>query len=110
MCGARAHLGAFSDLLKEHNALRFKSSKRLNFFRGPVKHRQIFVETKPTFNPLQKLPLSLAPRKEMSARETAALGGGDSSDVHGGAPTASRQEVSSASGRSSPMQVEDLIY
>ena len=42
----------------------------------------------------------------MSALETAALGGGNSSDVHGGAPTASRQEVSSASGRSSPMQVQ----
>ena len=38
--------------------------------------------------------------------ESAARGGGVSTDVHGDAFTASRQEVPSASGRSSPMQVQ----
>ena len=38
--------------------------------------------------------------------ESAALGGGVSTDVHGGALAASMQEVPSASGRSSPMQVQ----
>ena len=38
--------------------------------------------------------------------ESAARGGGVSTDVHGGALAASMQEVPSASGRSSPMQVQ----
>ena len=48
---------------------------------------------RPLFNPLQKLPLSLSLRKEMSARETAALGRESNGHTHKGWEGGGRGDV-----------------